>query len=61
MSVPSAAKEWRRVSTCLITNKEQVRKAASLCLPIIYASFFFWEDQKENQRDGKQETQRVKV
>ena len=41
MSVPSAARECERVSTCLVSNKEQARKAASFCLPLIYASFFF--------------------
>ena len=41
MSVPSAARECERVSTCLVSNKEQVRKAASFGLPLIYAVFFF--------------------
>ena len=63
MSVPSAARECERVSTCLVSNKEQARKAASFCLPLIDASFFlvFLQEKKGHQRDGKQKTQRVKV
>ena len=45
----------RRISTCLVTVKEKVRKTVSFCFLKIYASFFFVFFLKTKEMEGKRQ------